>query len=130
MVGVLCEGLEDQTVALLTAIGGSFFEGKMLLPCTIMMNNMESKRKRARKNQDTDLRGLTHMMNNMESKRERARENQDTDLRGSAMCLRPQEYAYISIYDLGLQHNIFITKPHCTDRYEKPQNTMSRCSAN
>jgi len=75
VVGVSCEGLEDQTVALLTAIGGSFFEGKMLLPCTIMMNNMESKRKRARKNQDTDLRGLTHMMNNMESKRESKRKS-------------------------------------------------------
>jgi hypothetical protein len=48
-------------------------------------------------------------MNNMESKRERAREKQDTDLRGSTMCLRPQECGYIySINDLGLQHNIFI----------------------
>jgi hypothetical protein len=27
-----------------------------LLPCTIIMNNMESKKERARENQDTDLR--------------------------------------------------------------------------
>jgi hypothetical protein len=30
----------------------------------------------------------TIMMNNMKSKREEARENQDTELRGSVMCLR------------------------------------------
>jgi hypothetical protein len=40
-----------------------------LLPCTIMMNNMEFKRE--------------------------GRENQDIDLRGSSMCLRPQECGYI-----------------------------------
>jgi hypothetical protein len=52
------------------------------------------------------------MMNNMESKRERERENQDKDLRGSAMYLRPQgEYGYNSLLNvLGLYHNIFIRK--------------------
>jgi len=34
----------------------------------------------------------------MKSKREKVRENQDTDLRGSAICLRPQESDYISVY--------------------------------
>jgi hypothetical protein len=51
------------------------------------------------------------MINDIESKRERARENQDTDLRGSTMCLCPQEYSYISVYDLGLRHSILIRKP-------------------
>jgi hypothetical protein len=50
----------------------------------------------------------TTMMNNKESKRERARENQDTNLRRSSMCLSPQQCGYISVYDLGLHHNIFI----------------------
>jgi hypothetical protein len=57
-------------------------------------------------------------------KRERTRENQDTDLRRSAICLHLQECGHIQINELGLQHNIFRTKPYCTDRYEKPQNTL------
>jgi len=37
------------------------------------------------------------MMNNMKSKKERARENQDTDVRDSAMDLHPEECSYIFI---------------------------------
>jgi hypothetical protein len=33
----------------------------------------------------------------MESKRKRVRENEDTDVRGSAISLRPQECSYVSI---------------------------------
>jgi hypothetical protein len=34
-------------------------------------------------------------MNNIESKKKRARENKDTDLRATTICLRPQECGYI-----------------------------------
>jgi hypothetical protein len=61
----------------------------------------------------------------MKSKRSRVRENQDTDLRDSTTYLRPQECGYFN-NDLGLQHNIFITKSYCTDRYEKFQNILYR----
>jgi hypothetical protein len=53
----------------------------------------------------------TIMFNNIEPKRERVRENGETNLCDSKMCLRPQKYDYISLYDLGFQHNIFIRKP-------------------
>jgi hypothetical protein len=45
---------------------------------------------------------------NTESKKNK---NWDTDLHGSIMCLCPHEYDYISLTDLGLQHNILIRKP-------------------
>jgi hypothetical protein len=47
--------------------------GILLLPCTTMMNNMKSKRERAREKQDTNLCGSGR----------------------STMCLRPQECGYI-----------------------------------
>jgi hypothetical protein len=47
----------------------------------------------------------------MWNQKERARKNHDTNLHGSTMCLRPQECGYISVYHLGLHHNIFIRKP-------------------
>jgi hypothetical protein len=72
---------------------------------------------------------VTIMMNNMESKRERTRENQDTDLRSSAMCLPLQECGYILIYDLGLQHNIFISKPYYTYRHKNPKIPVPYCGA-
>jgi hypothetical protein len=47
-------------------------------------------------------------MMNIWNRKERVRKNQNTDLRSSVMHLRSQECGYISIYELELQHNIFI----------------------
>jgi hypothetical protein len=61
----------------------------------------------------------------IQNRKDREIENWDVDLRCSAMCLRPQECSYISLYDLGLQHNILIRKLYLYVRILKNPKTLA-----
>jgi hypothetical protein len=71
-------------------------------------------------NSDILLLPYITIMNNMESKRKRTREIK-TRINVVRQCVYVHISAAIFNNDLGLQHNIFITKPYCTTDMKNPK---------